>query len=80
VYDKDFKVVGKHLFGWTHGVDVVPGGGDGAVRFAWCTTLNNNWDVKSPIVPQVLVRYGELKDGKIADITKYIGFKKPMPR
>jgi len=80
VYDRDFKVVGKHLFGWTHGVDVVPGGGDGAVRCAWCTTLNNNWDVKSPIVPQVLVRYGELKDGKIADITKYIGFKKPMPR
>ena len=80
VYDRDFKVVGKHLFGWTHGVDVVPGGGDGAVRFAWCTTLNNNWDVKSPVVPQVLVRYGELKDGKIADITKYIGFKKPMPR
>ena len=61
-------------------VEAVPHGGDGAVRFAWCTTLNNNWDVKSPVVPQVLVRYGELKDGKIADITKYIGFKKPMPR
>ena len=26
------------------------------------------------VVPQVLVRYGELKDGKIVDITKYIGF------
>ena len=53
---------------------------DGAVRFAWCTTFNNNWDVESPVVPQVLVRFGELKDGKIADITKYIWFKKPMPR
>ena len=51
-----------------------------AVRFAWCTTFNNNWDVESPVVPQVLVRFGELKDGKIADITKYIWFKKPMPR
>ena len=80
VYDKDFKVVGKYLFGWTHGVDVVPGGGDGAVRFAWCTTLNNNWDKSSPIVSQVLVQFGELKDGKISDITKYIWFKKQMKR
>ena len=80
VFDKDFNVVGKHVFGWTHGVDVVPGGKDGAVRFAWCTTLNNNWDYDSPIVPQMLVQFGELKDGKITDITKYIGFKKPMSR
>ena len=80
VFDKDFKVVGKHLFGWTHGVDVVPGGKDGAVRFAWCTTLNNNWDYDSPIVPQMLVQFAELKDGKITDITKYIWFKKPMKR
>ena len=80
VFDKDFNVVGKHVFGWTHGVDVVPGGKDGAVRFAWCTTLNNNWDYDSPIVPQMLVQFGELKDGKITDITRYIGFKKSMPR
>ena len=80
VYDKDFKVVGKHLFGWTHGVDVVPGGSDGAVRFAWATTLNNNWDRNSPIVSQVLVRFGELKDGKIDDISRYIWFKKQMKR
>jgi hypothetical protein len=80
VFDKDFKVVGKHVFGWTHGVDVVPGGKDGAVRFAWATTLNNNWDYDSPIVPQMLVQFGELKDGKITDITRYIGFKKSMPR
>ena len=78
--DKDFKVVGKHLFGWTHGVDVVPGGSDGAVRFAWATTLNNNWDRNSPIVSQVLVRFGELKDGKIDDISRYIWFKKQMKR
>ena len=80
VYDKDFKVVGKHLFGWTHGVDVVPGGKDGAVRFAWATTLNNNWDKSSPIVSQVLVRFAELKNGEISDMSKYIGFKKPMAR
>ena len=55
-------------------------GKDGAVRFAWCTTLNNNWDYDSPIVPQMLVQFGELKDGKITDITKYIWFKKQMPR
>ena len=85
VFDKDFKVVGKHAFGWTHGVDVVPGGKDGAVRFAWCTTLKNNWDYDSPIVPQLLVQFAEfgpnpLAGGKITDITKYIDFKKPMPR
>ncbi len=80
VFDKDFKVVGKHLFGWTHGVDVVPGGEDGAVRFAWCTTLNNNWDYDSPIMPQMLVRFAELKDVKISDITIYIWFKKQMKR
>ena len=50
------------------------------MRFAWCTTFNNNWDVESTVVPQVLVRFGELKDRKIADITKYIWFKKPMSR
>ncbi len=38
------------------------------------------WDPKSPIVPQMLVQFGELKDGKITDITKYIGFKKQMER
>ena len=80
VYDKDFNVVGKHLFGWTHGVDVVPGGDDGAVRFAWATTLNNNWDLKSSLVSQVLVRFGELKDGKIDDISRYIWFKKLRKR
>ena len=80
VFDKDFNVKGKYRFGWTHGVDVVPGGADGAVRFAWCTTLNNNWDYDSPIVPQMLVRFAELKNGAMADITKYIWFKKQMER
>ena len=80
VFDRDFKVVGKHLFGWTHGMDVVPGGHDGAVRFANCITLNNNWDTKSPVVPQVAVQFGDLKDGKLTDITKYIGYSKPMKR
>ena len=41
VHDKDsFKVVAKHRFGWNHGIDVVPGGKDGAVRFAWVFTPN----------------------------------------
>ena len=44
------------------------------------TTLNNNWDKDSPIVSQVLVRFAELKGGKIDDISKYIWFKKQMPR
>ena len=81
VHDKDdFHVVAKYRFGRNNGIDFVPGGKDGAVRFAWCTTLNNNWDYDSPIVPQMLVRFAELKDGKITDITKYIWFKKQMPR
>ncbi len=80
VYDKDFNVVAKHRFGWTHGVDVVPGGRDGAVRFAWALTLNNDWDKSSPLVSQVIVRFAELKDGKIDDISKYIWFKKMKER
>ncbi|MBQ2631067.1 MAG: hypothetical protein IJG13_15440 [Kiritimatiellae bacterium] len=80
VFDRDFKVVGKHLFGWTHGMDVVPGGLDGSVRLTCCITLNNNWDVKSLVVPQVVVQFGDLKDGKLTDITKYIGYNKPMKR
>lgn len=80
MYDRDFKVVSKHTFGWTHGVDVVPGGSDGAVRFAWALTLNNNWDKASPMVSQVLVRFAELKDGEISDISKYIWYKKQMKR
>ena len=83
VYDKDFKVVGKYLFGWTHGVDVIPGGQDGAVRFAWCTTLNWQWKhqkANPPIPVHALVQFAELKDGKIENISRVNNFKKPLKR
>ena len=36
----DVLRAGAHLFGWRQGLDVVPGGKDGAVRFVYCTTIN----------------------------------------
>ena len=32
-FDKAFNVLGKWSFGWFQGVEVVPGGKDGATRF-----------------------------------------------
>jgi hypothetical protein len=86
VFDKDFKVVSKHNFGWTHGVDTIPGGRDGAVRFAWCTTINWNWkhqktvDTDKQVYVQALVQFAELKDGKIENISRVNMFKKPLNR
>lgn len=81
VMDRDFNVVGRYLFGWRQGVDVVPGGKNGAVRFIYCTTLN--WmssKIKPELPVQALVQFAELKDGKIADITRHCIFPKPLAR
>ena len=81
VFDREFKVVGKHCFGHQQGLDVIPGGRDGAVRFAYCTTINWNWKHRfadPPIPVQALVQFAELKDGKIEDISRHCMFKKPI--
>ena len=73
VHDKnDFKVVAKYQFGQNHGLDVVPGGRDGALRFAWCFTPNwrNLDNYPTPPVCNVML-FGELKDGRFTDITYY---------
>ena len=81
VYDKDFKVVAKHVYGWNHGMDVVPGGKDGAVRFVFCYTPNWMHAGQQPGLPiQGVVKFAELKGGKFADITKYGVFDKPLER
>ena len=81
-FDKDFNVKASHLFGWRQGVDVVPGGKNGAVRFIYCTTIN--WiggKKRLPRVPvQALLQFAELKDGKIEDITRHCVFSKPIDR
>ena len=76
VHDKDtFKAVAKYRFGWNHGIDVVPGGKDGAVRFAWVFTPN--WisrlckKEKLPICG--IVQFVELKDGQCYDFTMHGG-------
>lgn len=74
VHDKnDFRVVAKYQFGQNNGLDVVPGGTNGAVRFAWCFTPNwTNRDVQSPPLPvQCIVQFGEVKEGRFQDITFY---------
>ena len=81
-FDKDFKVKAAHLFGWRQGVDVVPGGEDGAVRFIYCTTIN--WMGHKKILPhlpvQGLVQFAELKNGRIEDITRHCVFGTPLKR
>ena len=76
VHDKDtFKVVAKYRFGWNQGIDVVPGGKDGAVRFAWAFTPN--WTTPERKDPRVnvcgIVQFVEVKDGQAQDITEHGG-------
>ena len=84
VHDKDtFKVVAKYKFGWNHGLDVVPGGKDGAVRFAWCFTPN--WTIADKKDPRInvygVVQFVELKDGQVFDLTEHGGgFEKFIER
>ena len=69
VFDKDMNVLDAHLFGWRQGLDVVPGGENGAVRFAYCTTANWMSSGQRPVLPvQAVVRFAELKDGAIRTI------------
>lgn len=69
VFDSNMNVVDSHLFGWRQGLDVVPGGEDGAVRFAYCTTANWMSSGQKPVLPvQAVVRFAELKDGAIGTI------------
>lgn len=81
VYDKDFKVVAKHAYGWNQGMDVVPGGKDGAVRFAFCYTPNWMLPAQKPTLPvQGVVKFAELRDGKFRDLTRYGSFDKNIER
>ena len=75
VHDKDtFKVVTKYRFGHNNGIDVVPGGNDGAVRFAWAFTPNwTNWKKEPPIPVQGIIQFVEVKDGEVSDLTVYGG-------
>ena len=73
-----------HVFGWRHGLDVVGGGEPGAVRLIYALSLNS-WSKASmlqidPAPSQALFRYAELLDGKIEDLTYYIGFDKARKR
>ena len=81
VYDKEMNVKGAYCFGWRQGIDVVPGGKDGAVRFIYCTTIN--WigsSHKCSLPVQALVQFAELKDGKIRDISRHCIFRTPLDR
>ena len=82
---KTFRVVTKYRFGWNHGIDVVPGGKDGAVRFAW--VLTPNWTTKDKydtrIGIQAIVQFVEVKDGQVFDFTQHgegAGFSKFIER
>ena len=84
VHDKDtFKVVAKYRFGWNHGIDVVPGGKDGAVRFAWVFTPNwiGRLCKKQKLPIYGIVQFVELKDGQVYDFTmRGGGFSKEIER
>ena len=76
VHDKDtFKVVAKYRFGWNHGIDVVPGGKGGAVRFAWVFTPNwiGRLCKKEKLPIYGIVQFVELKDGQVFDFTMHGG-------
>ena len=81
VFDRDMNVKGRHVFGYGQGMDVVPGGKDGAVRFIYCTTLN--WissATKRELPVYALIQFAELKGGCIRDISRHCIFDNPLPR
>ena len=81
VHDKDFNVVAKYRFGRNNGLDFVPGGKDGAVRFAWAFTPNWTNGKEVPMVPIYgIVQFAELKNGQVSDLTYYGGFSKFIER
>ena len=60
---------------------VLPGGKNGAVRFAFCYTPNWMQSRQQPVLPvQGVVKFAELKGGKITDITRYGVFDKQIER
>ena len=80
-FDRDFKLLGKYNFGWKQGVDVVPGGKDGAVRFIYCSTPNWLKFREEPTLSvHALILFAELKGDNIRDITRHCVFKNPLPR
>ena len=80
-FDKDFNVLGKWSFGWFQGVDVVPGGKDGAVRFVYCSTPNWMRPHEKPgLSVHALILFADIKGDKVTDITRHCVFKNPMPR
>ena len=81
VFDTDFNVIAKYEYGWNQGMDVLPGGRDGAVRFAFCYTPN--WmksQEQPPLRVQGVVKFAELKDGRFSDLTKYCWSATPIER
>ncbi len=79
VFDKNLNVKSAHLFGWRQGMDVVPGGKDGATRFIYCTTIN--WyGTKHHAAVQALIQFAELRNGRIRDISRHCIFDKPLDR
>lgn len=82
VFDRDFNVLDEHEFGWRQGLDVVPGGGPGAVRFVYVTTVNWMNQPKTGAWPpvQALWSFAELKDGRLRDITRHCIYRKPWNR
>ena len=82
VFDRDFNVRGAHRFGYRQGLDVVPGGTPGAVRFIYVTTVNWMGQPKSGDWPpvQALWQFAEMKDGSIRDITRHNIYRKPWKR
>ena len=75
VFDTAFRVKGMYAYTRAQGLDFVPGGKGGAVRFVWNETLNwlasnDGLDKYDRPRLQALLRFFELKDGKITDITR----------
>ena len=82
VFDRDFKVVAMHRFGYCQGLDVVPGGGPDGRRFIYLTTVNWMNQPKAGDWPpvQALWQFAELKGGTIRDITRHCIYRKPWKR
>ena len=84
VFDKNFKVLQSHVFGWRHGLDLVGGGAPGTVRIIYALSLNSQHKASSlaldPAPSQTLFRYAELKDGRLSDMTRYIHFRNEKKR
>ena len=79
-YDKDLNVVAVTRFGHGQGVDFLPGGTDGKVRFIYCATANWMAADKTGLEVQGVLQFAEWDGRHWRNLTRYFPYTIPWER